>query len=424
MLKVNVFGITTIYIFHAITFFILFPTRFSRKKTSTVWGSSILIMAVVCFTIMQMKPDFWGLVSCFTFSAVITFGTVIYLSDKRLAETLFLILAYAQVFMMAVFLSGLLSYFLFDGSPEAAAILRSFLQLGIVILCMVLRGRLNSISWNNVRGWWSLDFLSFLLLAYQGILILHAYADFALYSNSIFVFLLIAVQIAVYWVFFYTIDYMHRVAEAHQAELKSELLQQQIEGMQDAISEAARVRHDARHHNLQIGEYVRKGELEELLYYLEEYEQMAEEHHPKPVCENGTANTILSIYARKAKHSGINVHFDVTLEKEIAIKEVDLVAILANLFENAIHGCIASKKEEQNIEVQIGRKFNKLVIKLCNTCVDNVRIVDGLPRTRSGEGIGISSVLKSVKDYHGEIDFKIEKGIFSCRILLPYVIKN
>lgn len=424
MVQTNLIGIFFVFIFHAVTMFVLCPSRFTRNKTVAIWCGMILADAVACFAVMQLLPNFTGLLIGFSIALVSFSVIVFYLSDKSFAKTLFLFLAYLQGFMATVFLSGFLSYHLFEKNLVATIILRTIMQIVIVILCIFFQGKFNALSRDIVKGWWPLDLLALLLLSYLSILSLYAYSDYSKKTGNIFVFLLIAVLLGVYWIFFYTIGFMHRAAKAHQSELKSELLQQRIEAMQDAIEETARVRHDARHHNRQIGEYVRKGETQALLRYLDEQEQTANERQPKQICENPTADTILAVYARKAEQSGILVHFDVVLKKDLAIGDVDLVTILANLFENAIHGCTASGKQGQSIEVQIRRKINKLVIKICNTCADNVKITDGLPRSKSGEGVGISSVLHSVKSYNGDIDFKTEHGVFICRILLPYLTKN
>lgn len=424
MLKTNLIGIFLIFIFHAVTMFVLCPSRFTRKKTVTVWCSMILADAVACFFIMQKFPDFTGLLMGFSL-ALLSFSVIVfYLSDKSFGKTLFLFLAYLQAFMATVFLSGFLSYCLFGGSLIATIVLRTIMQLGVVAGCILFQRKFDSLTRDVVKGWWPLDLLALLLLSYLSLLALYAYSDFSKQTSNIFVFLLIAVLIAVYWIFFYTLGYMHRAARAQQAELKSDLLQQQISVMQSTVEEAARVRHDARHHNRQIGEYIRKGEHQALLHYLDEYEHSAQQLQPKPLCKNRTADTILTVYARKAQQSGIQVKLDASLDEGLAIRDVDMVAILANLFENAIHGCIASNKKEQCIEIQIGRKIGKLVIKICNTCGDNVKFTEGLPRSKTGEGVGIASVLHSVKNYNGDIDFKLENGIFICRILLPYLTKS
>lgn len=424
MLDVNVLGVMMIFILHSITFFVLCPSRFGQRKTAWIWGSVICSMTVFCFLMMQLNPNFLGLLASFSIAALGISITVFYLSSKSFCETLFLILSYAQAFMVSVFLSGLLSYHVLGGNPLVAAIIRSIFQLGIILCCFFLQSRLHTLLEDVVKGWWSLDLLALLLLLYLSILILQAYADFSIAVNTIYVFLLIAIQFAVYWVFFYTIASMSRAAKAHQADLKSEVLQQQIELMQDSLKNAARLRHDARHHTLQIAEYVRLGDMNALLHYLQEEEQALKEHRSHILCENPCANAILCVYERKAKQAHIKVSLDVTLDQNFAIRDVDLVAILANLFENAIHGCIAAKQEALFIQLHIRRKFNKLVIVISNPCSKDIIMVRGLPCSKTHKGIGISSILHHVETYNGDIDFKIEDGLFVCRILLPYLTSS
>lgn len=65
-------------------------------------------------------------------------------------------------------------------------------------------------------------------------------------------FLLIIVLLAVYAVFFNSIHLMHIAAEKQRVELQSQFLLRQVETMKESVLEARRIRHDARHHDLQI----------------------------------------------------------------------------------------------------------------------------------------------------------------------------
>lgn len=184
------------------------------------------------------------------------------------------------------------------------------------------------------------------------------------------------------------------------------------------MEETRRIRHDIRHHNLLIAQYAEKGQVDELLQYLGEYEKASDIHLEQVYCENLAANNILCAYVRKAKKLGFEVRLNVALEQDIGIKDIDLVAILANLMENAIHGCIQSEKSKPFIELNIGRKASKLVIYARNTAGGDIQFENGIPKPKTGDGIGVSSILSSAKRYGSEYDFSLENGVFSCQLLL------
>ena len=101
--------------------------------------------------------------------------------------------------------------------------------------------------------------------------------------------------------------------------------------------------------------------------------------------------------------------------KELKIREIDLIAILGNLLENALHGCQESGKEKQCIEIHIRVQSNRLIIVCNNTCSDKLKLCGSLP---VGKNIGISSILSVCQKYDGNLDYKIENNVCSaCAVL-------
>ena len=129
-------------------------------------------------------------------------------------------------------------------------------------------------------------------------------------------------------------------------------------------------------------------------------------------CENETLNNILTIYLRRAKAEGVAVDVLAQARREIPVSQSDLVAIVANILENAIHGCEQSKADEPFIKLRIHEKADKLVIRCENSCKRNLQFTEQL------RGIGVSSIEAAAAHYSGMCDFNANDGIFSCGILL------
>lgn len=207
-------------------------------------------------------------------------------------------------------------------------------------------------------------------------------------------------------------------AEKELLEVNEQLLHQQMEFMRESEIEAARIRHDVRHHTLLIREYVQKGEYEQLLAYLAQYDEDLEKWKIKDVSRNQAVNSILSAYAKKARGQNIQVAMDVRLEEKLPIRDTDWIAILANMFENAIHGCIGSGLKQQKIDIYIAQKGNKVIIQCCNTSSKEVVFRKGVPQSDKGGGMGVFSIIKAASHYGGETDFSVQDGTFITRILL------
>lgn len=216
--------------------------------------------------------------------------------------------------------------------------------------------------------------------------------------------------------------YLHRGkewryhVEKELLETNERFIHRQLELMNESKEQTARIRHDIRHHCLLIEEYIRKGETDKLLSYVKQYRDDVENREPECICGNETISNILTVYARRAKKEGIEVAMQAQVPGDIAVRDTDLVVIIANIFENAIHGCMASHLPESKIHIQVACKGKKIVVQCRNTCGENVKLKNGVPV--SEQGLGISSVLKVVSYYHGETEFSIENGMFIARILL------
>ena len=140
--------------------------------------------------------------------------------------------------------------------------------------------------------------------------------------------------------------------------------------------------------SLLIREYVQKREYNQLLAYLTQYDEDVEKWKVKDVSRNLAVNSILLAYAKTARRQNIQVNMDIRLGEDLPIRDIDWVAILANMFENAIHGCAGSQQPQQEIDIYISQKKNKVIIQCQNTSSKEVVFRKGLPQSDKGGGMG------------------------------------
>ena len=205
-------------------------------------------------------------------------------------------------------------------------------------------------------------------------------------------------------------------------QMNHRLLERNMELLEESVESSRRIRHDVRHHNAVIAEYARRGQREELLQYLKEYDKKTDEDTAEVICANTAVNNILSAYTRWAKKEQIQVTLDVELGRTLTIPNIDLVTILANAYENAIYGCIEVKKQSKEQECQIHlmlkKKKNKLVIYCSNTCRIETELKNGQPKPEFTGGIGVSSIIKTADNFDGGCDFKNDNGLFIFRLII------
>ena len=200
------------------------------------------------------------------------------------------------------------------------------------------------------------------------------------------------------------------------------LLERQLEILEESVESGRRIRHDVRHHNAVIAEYVRREQKEELLQYLKEYDKETDQGMLEMICTNTAVNNILSAYTRKARNEQIRVTLDVELGRNLTIPNIDLVAILANAYENAIYACMEVKKQSNErecfIHLMLKKRKNKLIISCSNTCRMETELKNGQPKTEFTGGVGVSSIIKTAEKYDGEYDFKNDNGVFVFRLIM------
>lgn len=413
----NIAGIVGNYILHAVAVLLLCRSRYNRRKTLAICSALAVVQIGIAFgTRIFLSGAPWVyLVFLSTFAVLLV--EIFWLSAEGFAKTLFLCMTYVQAFMVVTYLSGIVSSWLFNGSQDAAAYVRLLLQGAILaVYGMKFRKRFEVIRWEIAEeGWWPLCVLSILYTGYMCYITMTAQASYFRSVNLSIFFQLLALVLIGYWVIFRTIHYMRETAMNHQIEQRQKILSEKLILMEKAEADARRVRHDLRHHLRNVAEYAKTGDTQSLLRYLGEYEEEVERTQPQHFSSNSTLDHILSVYGREAQKAGIQTDFHAPVKEDVGIGDVDLVAVLANLLENALYGCLRSGKEEMKIRVRVRLAAKKLFILVGNSCADGLSFSGGLP---DGKGVGISSVLRSVGKYDGDTDFSCTDGWFTVRVIM------
>ena len=106
--------------------------------------------------------------------------------------------------------------------------------------------------------------------------------------------------------------------EKQLLEMNEQFLYRQLELERKSQEEAARIRHDVRHHCMLIREYVKSKDMDSLLSYLEQYRGDTESTRPQRICANRAVNGILKAYVGYAEKENIQV----TMKVDVAEKSV------------------------------------------------------------------------------------------------------
>ncbi len=419
--QIAVVGVLLVFLWNIIIMARLTEPKYSRAVTLSVWfcctAALLLISYILIYTV--------GVDRCVQILSVLSMVALIavlfIVSADCVPKKIFLVDSYFNYFFLVTQGAFTVSGLIFEQGTDAYQIFSVVLRNVINIILVPLYFKFLHPKFRKVRvrrntEWWYLNITSVLAtLVYisQAAFVNRMWNlpwDYLPVLTGVFI-----QSIATYLVVFRTIAYMDKTAEASIMEQNTYFLTEQIERLVRAEEDARRLRHDIRHHLTNIYEYAKSGEHDRLITYLKEYDKDFADTTVKNFCVNRTVNNILSAYAVEAEKAGIDYIFEANAEAELPVKDTDIVAILANLLENAINGCKEADTDKQRVEVYIREKKGKLIIVCNNPCTDELVLADDLPKNK---GIGISSIVSSCAKYGGKIGYTVKDGICSvCAVL-------
>lgn len=162
----------------------------------------------------------------------------------------------------------------------------------------------------------------------------------------------------------------------------------------------------------------------------EDYRQTLENEIDKLFRGFQCTNTILSIITSQKYSQSEKNHIDVNVCMEDLpldfISDLDITAIFANLWDNAIEASEGLDEKSRHIDF-IMRKVNEFVIiNMENACMDNMSIYDIKGKVISSKenhmGLGLSIVEETVKKYNGFFHIRRDnKDKFIVELTIPTI---
>lgn len=221
------------------------------------------------------------------------------------------------------------------------------------------------------------------------------------------------------------VTYCHHVAREQEAmQTKSELLQLQTEEnyyhiLEEQNQQLMLYAHDAKKHLAAIQALTDdsriNGYLTQLSNQLRDYAKN---------CHSG--NKLLDVMIHKYQTAcdiqGIELEYDVKLCNLAGIADLDLVAILGNLMDNALRAAAESKGKNIRLETQKRNGYSVVIVaNSCDTApIHQARRLFSTKSNPTGHGFGLKSAERAVKQYMGDLDwnFDISARLFTVTVML------
>ena len=407
-------------IFHAVWFYMLT----TNPKHSKIKMGIFCALSVVIAEVLSLFTIFGFGVEGKAFTLLYVAGSLVYvilyvfiLQGGSKLKAFFIFFTYICAWAAVYVISMVLYNNVFGKWEPSIWIIRTFVNLILLpVYQLVFRAKIE-------KSGIAIEKASPMLVMVSGmayfllpiLMIIYAFNEQNNLSLAATLFLLVF-SVVVYVLMFHFIKHIGRENELLAIEMQNKYLTDAVKNFEKAEKEAQQSRHDYRHHNALLTEYAKSGDTDAIIEYLNAYGEK-EQKKANSLCANKTVDYILRSFLQKAENADIKMTVSTAMRSETTIVDTDMVAILANMLENAIHGCNKAQGQKK-IDISVYHKDFKLVLLCKNTCGRNVRFENGIPVRKLGGGVGVQSMIASSDKYGGVYDFSAENGMFTCMFIL------
>lgn len=409
---------------HLISFWAMTEFKYSKRKTALIYLGFIIMFGsfvMLSYAAFGDSPVYYA--AAFTSTIVMSFFIFVLSSADSLCKKIFLFISYANVFSVFVCISLMICSVFFKRAPEivvyyARNIIRTILFVPVALVYIrFLQPSVRAVSGKRLKTWYSISVVSALFLIIFALYVIIFNAEYENIEKHIpFFSVSVLIYISILWVIFGTIKSMIAESNAELVSRNVVYLQNQLKTAKENEMTAKTIRHDFRHHNQNIETMLKKGEIQEALNYLKQYNDSLDEAKLSDFCPNITVNAILNSFCTKAQKNGISFYVKADTKENTAISDMDFVAVLSNLLENALNGCIECKSDGE-IKVNIRTVADKTVIVCSNPCRNDISIENNMIKNR---GIGIAGILSAIRKYDGDIKYSYDDGVLTVCIILNF----
>lgn len=151
------------------------------------------------------------------------------------------------------------------------------------------------------------------------------------------------------------------------------------------------------------------------------------------VTGNDTLDMVLTDKIRCAENKGILLSCMADGSLLSFMKPSDIYSLVGNALDNAINAVDKTKEEGKSVSFFLRRMNEMTLMRVENVFNGELRFVNGLPRTMSGDdinhGYGMLSIKMVAESYGGTVSVNVEKedsvqNIFCLNVLFPQINKD
>ena len=231
---------------------------------------------------------------------------------------------------------------------------------------------------------------------------------------------LLIINILIFYLYYYLAKFYIQAKEKEVLQQMMIAYKYQLDVMQQSQNRLRALRHDLKHHILELSAIAKREHQDVIENYLKQMQDFM--LNPKEYISTGNHDLdgVVNYYMRKAEEVLDKVTIDVKLPERNGEENFYLCMILGNLLDNAIEASVHS--EEKYLRFSMKEKKGFLLIGLENSYLGNIKEKNGHFYTKKKHqqthGIGIENVKKIVAMLDGEMQINYTEGRFQVHVIL------
>lgn len=190
------------------------------------------------------------------------------------------------------------------------------------------------------------------------------------------------------------------------------------QGLQQQECQVRTLRHDLRNHLTVVRGRLEQGDTAGALSYLEELSGSPALSGTRRICENDTANVVLTAKAEAIRQAGLTPDFAVALPERLPLSDLDLTALLGNALDNAMEA--AARAEDKTVSVRCRVQKGLFMLQVENGLGEAV--APDLATTKvdkTTHGLGLPGMREIAARYGGTLEAGVKAGRFELVVCIP-----
>lgn len=212
---------------------------------------------------------------------------------------------------------------------------------------------------------------------------------------------------------------LNKIYQYDKEKNRNELLNHELESYNKEIEIMKSLRHDIRHHNRIVLEFLKENDVENAIHYLNEYDVSVQNTKNFTYSKNHILNALFRLYEKKSQKDNIDFAVVCNSSENLPVSDFELCSILSNLLENAYEACLKVNNDKY-IAVNYDQTEDFLRIQIKNSSINKQIQLDHLPESeKTGGGIGLTSVSSELEKMKGVMRLEQSDGYFLTQVVIP-----